>query len=463
MKKRHAPLTIFLGCTAVILLSALVAWRSSAVSLRDTFEFGPITNTYAFFIAMGLFWCVLLAVLYLFSLRKLKTDTVIVFSLLIFITLLYLNILREHYEFGDYKSYLHAANSILAGEPFPKRYIYPPLWASFLSKILMIGGEKGATLACFTLNQLSIVGFFILGVLFLSRCGLSKTLSSLLTFTFMLINVPILRNIVYVQVNLLLLDLILAAVLLFGRSNSGSALLLALATHLKVVPILFVPLFLVRKQYRWAIYYGIFGLAIVGLTVWLDGYSYYFDFYHNLKALQFSDVRSASVFGFLVKTNDLLNIGLPAYLLFNVVRVGLVVWIYALAWVSIRRRVFSRLEDPAANRVINGIIPLFFLMPAVSPTVWVHHMVVLILPSLLIFLHMPDKKRMLTWLAVHSSVFVLPVFDWYPLSYVRLAGWIMMLVLLHKAVFAKQPEWVARIERFIAETIKRGQQEFSSS
>ena len=116
-----------------------------------------------------------------------------------------------------------AAKAMLTGAPLPDRYIYPPFWAFLLSLIQRafgggVAGDGAAILFCFLINHLSIVAFFVLGSLFLSRCGLSRTFAALLLFAAMLANAPVVRNILYVQVNLLMIDLVLAGVLVMGRS-----------------------------------------------------------------------------------------------------------------------------------------------------------------------------------------------------------------------------------------------------
>ena len=89
---------------------------------------------------------------------------------------------------------------------------------------------------------------------------------AVLLFAVMVVNVPILRNMVYLQVNLILVDLVLAGVLLFRKSVLLSALMFALATHLKVVPLAFVPVFLYRREYRWVVFYVLFCAGIFWVT-----------------------------------------------------------------------------------------------------------------------------------------------------------------------------------------------------
>lgn len=451
-------LVFFLVLTLGILTSFVLVSRGFPVSLGNVYEPGPGTSEASLIASLILLWCLIVTVLWWLSGRKVTKDTLLLFVGAVVISLVYLTFLREHVWFGDYRAYLDAAKAMRIGAPLPERYLYPPFWAFLLSIIQSsIGGVLGdrvSVLFCFVLNHLSIVGFFVLGSLFLSRCGLSRAFSSLLLFAAMIVNVPILRNMVYVQVNLLFIDLVLASVLVLRRSVLLSALLFALATHLKVVPLLFVPVFLYRKEYRWVICYGLFCAAIAWVTTLSGGIGYYRDFAENLMQWRPAAVRSCSIYGLLKSTNRVFGSRLPADGLFNLTRAVLGLWVYALSFFSIRREVFARLPDARSAGIINGLVPAMFLMPIVAPTVWVYHLVILIIPAVLALGYMRGMRRLGLWSLGYFFTFLLPTFDFYPWSYLRLVGWLALLLALSYAVLSpRTSRWVDSLDRAVSAAV----------
>jgi hypothetical protein len=371
------------------------------------------------------------------------------------VALLYTAFLREHVSFGDFRAYIRAAENIIAGEPFAKRYVYPPLWASFLAHIYRAFGRHGAVLACFVVNQLSIVLFYILASLFVSRCRLSLSLSAILVFFALIVNVPVLRNTVYVQVNLLLVDLVLASVLVLPKSALLSAGLLALGAHLKVVPILFVPVFLLNRKWRWFGYFVCVLLGLVLLTSLTDGRSYYHDFFNNLKIWSVPALRSSSIYGFLVNTSRYLSVELPVGMISRTATVALVVLLAYASGVAVRRRSFAHTGVVSLDNIINGIVPLFFLMPVISPVVWIHHLVTLIVPAILVFGCLEDSVQGFLFAMGYCFTFLLPVFDCYPWSYLRLAGWLILLVLMIRIVGSgRAPDWIRVVDEEVNSTVR---------
>jgi hypothetical protein len=95
-----------------------------------------------------------------------------------------------------------------------------------------------------------------------------------------------------------------------------------------------------------------------------------------------------------------------------------------------------------------------FLLPIVSPTVWVHHLVILIVPTVLALTHMRSTRYLGLWGAGYFFVFVLPVFDFYPWSYLRLAGWLALLLALSDAVLSpRTSRWVDSLDRVVCAAV----------
>ena len=427
-------LTIYVALTVAVLVYLILLWQSPDLSLSGLTRTGPRTNPLSLGISLASMWLLATAVLILAVLRKINAGNIVLVVSGAVVALAYLVFISERFYFGDYKAYVRAAENIVAGQPFHSRYIYPPFMASVLAHIHRTLGSQVAVLACFIQNILSLWAFFILGSLLLRRSGLSLHLSSILLAVAMIANVPVLRNVKYVQTNLSYTDLILAAILVLPRSRLLSAISLAVGTHLKVVPVLLLPLFAFTKKYLWLLYYAVAGLAIVLITTLTDGGSYYLDFFHNLSGWEHAALLSASIDSFLLNANQYLGVTLPVRAISITLKVALILWLYFLARCALRKKAFFRSGDQAFDTLANGALPLLFVGPVLSPTVWVHHLVVLIIPAVLLSVRLLTRRRILLFAFGYSFTFLLPAIGCYPWSFLRLAGWLMLLILMSDCV-----------------------------
>lgn len=361
----------------------------------------------------------------------------------------YAEVAREHVIYGDWGDFLEAAQATVEHRPWPIRYVYPPLLASVLAQIIELAGPRLALGGLLLASQLSIPAFHLLACRTLGLLGLSRTLAALLVTPALVVNVAVLRNLVYAQVNLLLLDLALGAVVLAGSRPLRSGLLLALGAHLKVVPLLLAPPFLLlRSRWRWV---AGFLLGLAGVAAWtsaIDGPHRYGEFLDHLAAWQPSELRSSSLFGFLTETTRITGWPLHAERAFGVWRVlvgGAVTW---LAVRAVRTGRFARIDDERHARVVDAVVPLLFLWPVWAPTVWIHHLTALILPALVAFTQLRSRRGLWVFALAWSGMYLLPVFDLYAWSYLRMLAWWTMLGLFAAVVHAPAgPRWTAEAER----------------
>jgi hypothetical protein len=129
-------------------------------------------------------------------------------------------VLRERSEYPDTGDYMRAAFDLAEGRPLHERYIYPPLLAA-LGELLVPFGRGGMRLALWTGNVLAVAAFTGLVALTLVKYGFDRRISAGLAFAFVAINVPVLRTLVYGQVNLHVANLILLALLAIPDFRSG--------------------------------------------------------------------------------------------------------------------------------------------------------------------------------------------------------------------------------------------------
>jgi hypothetical protein len=104
----------------------------------------------------------------------------------------------------------------------------------------------------------------------------------------------------------------------------------------------------------------------------------------------------------------------------------------AVIYLSVRAKgFFSNGEDK--GNLYNSIIPLFVGMTLLSPLVWEHHAIFLTLPFLLLLKKLETSAEWLFYGTVYLTVFLIPTFDYFPWSYGRLLGILILLGLLWKS------------------------------
>jgi hypothetical protein len=102
--------------------------------------------------------------------------------------------------------------------------------------------------------------------------------------------------------------------------------------------------------------------------------------------------------------------------------------VISLAWRS--RGFFS--GGDGKIRLYDSIIPLFVGMTLLSPLVWEHHAMFLTLPFLLLLKKLESPAEWIWYGVVYLLVFLTPTFDYFPWSYGRLLGILILLALLWK-------------------------------
>jgi hypothetical protein len=272
-------------------LSLLVAAASLAIYLRmgytgfDVFiQQPPLINLPVTLWSVALVWLSSGAVLVLLQSGAITSQSIFTLGGFFIVCWSYLNILSERWRYGDYTYYFESAATMYRNEPLHGSYFYPPLWAT-LTQFLVPAGEDKFFIALWLLNIVAFVAFFFLLQRVLMRYGFGPRLAAAVTTVFMLANAPLLRTLAYVQVNLHTLDLVFLAVLWFPRRTFLSALMLALAVHLKGSPAVLVLAFLLERDRRWLMWFAISLVAVAGITVVTDGFSPFLDVIQHWQGL----------------------------------------------------------------------------------------------------------------------------------------------------------------------------------
>ncbi len=352
------------------------------------------------------------------------------------VTLLYINLLRERIDYGDLDSYILGATNLFNGEPFDNLYIYPPLWAILL-KPLVPYGENMFLYVTWNLNVLMLMAFYFLLLRTLERYGFSPRLAAIVTILFMIVNMPLLRTMYYMQINLHVLNLILLSLLVYPRARLVSALALGLAIHLKVSPAVLVLAFLLERDWRWLAWLAFFTLGIFGLTVLSDGLSPYVSYLHNLSLLDQPRMfifRETSFDSFFWTITQLFQLDhLFARIGIYVSKALLAVAVFAVLVKAVQQKAFyagAARKASVGTHLLNAIPPLMILMNMFSPLVWEHHAVFLVI-SFMVLLRGLDTPVEWTWFGIFYFVeFLIPTIDFFPWSYARMLAPLLLLWLV---------------------------------
>jgi len=451
----RSVLQIYLAVTAsVSLYIATILYFAGIAGFTQVFLEGPLSSLNVTLYTVAFAWLLIGSLLYIVDRKLVDRGNFLQIAGFYLIAFLYLNFLRERSEYGDVSDYVRAAFNLYNGEPFHPRYIYPPLLAVCLKPLVPLGAEFIRT-ALMILNYLSLLLFYVLLGKTLRKYDFPKNAAWFLAALILLVNVPVLRNLGYVQVNLHIANLMLLTLLLFERYPFFSALALSLAVHLKISPIILVLAFLLARQWRWLTWFLVITFAITGLTILTNGYDCYISSFQNLATLlnaQASSYRDNSIDSF-VRTS-LFYFGLGSLLsrpLILVLKLGVLVISLRIMWCAVRMRLFCR-EETVPAVVLNSFIVLILLMMMLSPLVWAHHLVLIIFPFLVMLKRLSRPLDWMLYLAAWALIFVIPVFDFYPFSYKNLFAVVLCYILLIRFLRngADEPDSIRTLDRGLA-------------
>ncbi len=423
----------------------LSAWQGGR-GLQLALQRGPFTELTIALFSVAAAWTA--AGVLLLSLERIKAGNALTWAGFFLVVFVYLNLLRERPEYGDVEYYVRAALALHAGQRLPPEYLYPPLWANLL-EFLAPFGEKAIFHFAWLLNLFSLPGFYALLARTLQRYGFHSRLAAFIAVLFLLVNVPLLRTLFYVQVNLHVLNLIFLALLFYPGWPFLSALALALAVHLKASPAVLALAFLLEKDWKWVGWFALSMLLVAVPTLALHGAAPFLDFLNNglllaqAHGLSFRDNSFDSFFMAIGELFDLaplwtgaLTYASKALLLAATVPVMLS---------CVRRRAFLAGEGGGA-RLLNAMPPLFILMTLASPVVWEHHGIFLALPCLLLLKRVASPVEGLWFGLVYFLEFLVPTFDFFPWSYGRLVAPLILLGLLYRlASRSRDAPWFGRV------------------
>lgn len=420
---------IWVVITLLVIMSLLAIYlRNGQDGLNLFIQQWPLSNLEITLAATSITWILFGSLLYLLANEKITKENVLTIAGFYLILFVYLNIFRERFRYGDYHYYLEAATALVNGQTLPDTYLYLPLWATLLQFIVPLG-DSGVLVTLWILNIIALSTFYFLLIQILQRYNFSQHLSVAITILFLLINTPLLRTLGFVQVNLLVLDLIFLSLLTYPKNNFLSALTLALAVHLKTSPAVLVLAFLLEFNWKWLMWFAISFLIIGLFPIAMNGTQPYFDYFNNAFLLtqipdtNFHDTSFDSFFRFL---NPFFGIQIEqTRAMVLVLKVLLLISTLFVMMKNIQQKSFS-----TENKLFNAIPSLFIFMTLASPIVWDHHGMFVTLSFLLLIKRIETPNHWLIFIFAYFFEFMLPSFDFFPWSYGRLFAPIIVLWLI---------------------------------
>jgi len=210
------------------------------------------------------------------KLKALKLP-IFVFLIIFLIGLGFYTTWRTHDNSTDFDTYYFAAKEALSGASVyaPHKdvspYIYPPFFACLIAPLAFFSMETASTIW----YLLNIIFSFLCLYLCFSFISGDKKISDRLGeialvpkfLALVVISALLLDNISMLQVNIMIVFLVLASLYFFRKKNDIlTGLFLAMAVSIKIVPVLFLVYFAVKREFKVCLF-TVLGLALFSFAV----------------------------------------------------------------------------------------------------------------------------------------------------------------------------------------------------
>jgi hypothetical protein len=453
---RSSRIAFYIWAAITLLVAASLLFiylRWGTVGFDIFIQQWPLTDLPTALASVALTWLLAGVLVYCLQAGRINKSNLLAFAGFFLVAWEYLNFLREHFRYGDFTYYFDAATALSNHQHLPGSYFYPPLWAT-LTQYIIPFGEESFLLVLWILNFIALMAFFVLTLRMLERYGFSPRLSALTVTLFTLVNTPLLRTLDYVQVNVHTLNFVFLGILLFPKRPFLSALMMAIAVHLKSSPAVLALAFLLEKDWRWLAWFVLWMVLIAALTFATNGIMPFLDYLQNIQQL----AASPNITYHDTSFDTFLRFwGLHFHLGTFVTR-GLIYAAKALLGIAtlfvmvqgVRIQMFFT-GDERGGKLLNAIPPLFVLMTLASPVVWEHHGIFTALAFLLMLKKLDAPSEWMWFGFAYFFEFIVPTFDFFPWSYGRLVApmiilWLMWATSKRTVPSATFSKWISFLE-----------------
>ena len=365
-------------------------------------------------------------------------------------------VVEFHEQSWDYESYDVAFRAIInGGNPYAHTlYIYPPPYAEVMASVYRFSkwlfpflnlaqGNSNSWLFVFYIHHsfqfFSANLIYQLSRRFSNQLGIKEWISTLFVSGLFVFNYPLVRNIHLNQVTIFSsVALLFTITLIMDGKDFRGGVALAIGGLIKIYPfVLGLPLLIMKK---WKGLLGVFtGVAAVVLVqtkfgtdilIWKQFINLYLNFPVSRESSRW--FRNSSLLSFTRNTSHFLglpeNAVLPIYAL---VFLGIFLW---LGFRLLQRESFFQRneEERIILKSVGNLIDFSVLFLLLGPSAWVHHYLFAIPLAIWAFAQCDRAKIRWLWFGL-ASIFIIPPFDIYPFSYIRLVGLFILLVITSPA------------------------------
>ena len=293
--------------------------------------------------------------------------------------------------------------------PFSAPYIYPPLVAISMKPLVRLSFAHayrvwtGLTIFFVAASLhllLKLFGLLLNGRLMLVRGG------GLFSFS------AVLENLFFGQVGGVILFLLTVGVYALARRRMWlSALCYALATLIKLTPVLAVPLLVFYRQWKWLIAYGVSLASLMVFSAWQAGWTTQKQFLKEVLpsisggAPGFPNLSIVALvqqwFAFPVPFGNSSPLEVGAYAAFVARLLSMAVYLLMIVRCYLRRR---------ESDVVRELVAMGLLAIVVSPIAWTHHFTTALLPFFYIWCAATRKiEALLVALVIAVGTNFLPI------------------------------------------------------
>ncbi len=283
----------------------------------------------------------------------------------------------------------HAA-AIRYHMPFAYPYIYPPFFAVLMKPFAHLSFSAALTVWNLV-TVLLVVGSVIIS-LSVGGVGLDSKLVLLIgvgVFSYY----PLLDNLFFGQSGGVILFLLAAGVWFLSRNRMWlSALCFAVATVIKLTPVLAVPVLIFHRRWKWLATYVAWMISLLILSIWQGGWVAHQQFWNEVLPSISSGApicQNSSIMAFVqelflgyVPLGQSPSLTLPLYAATVSRLVAFLVYLLMLGRFYLRRR---------DGELVRDLVIMALLAIVVSPISWMHHYTIALLPFLYLWCNTPEK------------------------------------------------------------------------
>lgn len=299
------------------------------------------------------------------------------------------------------------------GVPKAYAFIYPPFFAILMEPFTYLRYGVAYRL-WIALTVLLTIGSVWLSLL-LGGSRLNFALGLILAvglFSFS----PFFQELAVGQVASLILFLCAVGVWLLSRSQDWpSSFCFAVATMIKLTPIIAIPILVIHRKWRWLAGYGLWMACLIAFSIWKVGWSAHDRFLHSALPSMSCGVACSGDVSIVAFIQELI-LGYVPLGLHTILPPGACLISKAVSFVILVLAMLQFYRFRRDENLVLHLVLVILLSQALSPITWMHHYVMALLPLLYLWCRVRERGKDILLLATvlvvgtNVTVFPLPLF-----------------------------------------------------